>query len=134
MVARAAAGITKEVAVLMNKMQQQLVEFHHDVIPAVDDPKLRATLIMEESTELCEALLEDDAVEIIDGMCDLIYVVLGTAVAYGIDLEPYFDEVHRTNMLKASGPLREDGKRLKPPGWQPPRIDEMLANGVGIVR
>lgn len=118
----------------MNKMQQQLVEFNRDVIPAVDDSKLRATLIMEESTELCEALLRKDQVEIVDGMCDLIYVVLGTAVALGIDLEPYFNEVHRTNMLKAAGPLREDGKRLKPPDWQPPRIKEMLANGVGIMQ
>lgn len=116
----------------MNKMQQQLVEFHRDVIPAVDDPKLRATLIMEESTELCEALLRSDLVEVVDGMCDLIYVVLGTAVAFGIDLEPYFDEVHRTNMLKATGSIREDGKRLKPPDWQPPRIKEMLEAKVGI--
>lgn len=115
----------------MNKMQQQLVEFHTKVIPAVDDPKLRATLIMEESTELCEALLRHDLTEVVDGMCDLIYVVLGTAVSLGIDLEPYFDEVHRTNMLKANGPLREDGKRLKPPNWVGPRIKEMLAEGVG---
>lgn len=117
----------------MNKMQQQLTEFHDKVIPAVRDPKLRCNLILEEAHELCEALLEDDAVDIIDGLCDLIYVTLGTAVAYGIDLEPYFDEVHRTNMLKANGPIREDGKKLKPPNWQPPRIDEMLASGVGVL-
>jgi predicted HAD superfamily Cof-like phosphohydrolase len=59
--------------------------------------------------------------EAIDAMCDIIVVVHNTANAMGLDLEPFFDEVHRTNMQKAEGPLREDGKRLKPP-----RILEML--------
>jgi len=44
----------------------------------------------------------------------------------GIDLRPFFREVHRTNMNKLSGPVREDGKKLKPPDWKPPRIVEML--------
>jgi hypothetical protein len=50
----------------------------------------------------------------------------GTAVEFGIDIQPFFDEVHRTNMLKVGGTTREDGKTLKPPGWEPPRIREML--------
>lgn len=45
----------------------------------------------------------------------------------GVDLRPFFKEVHRTNMLKTSGPIREDGKRMKPPGWKPPRLAEMYA-------
>lgn len=44
----------------------------------------------------------------------------------GIDLRPYFLEVHRTNMHKLNGPRREDGKQLKPKGWTPPRIKYML--------
>lgn len=115
-------------------MQQQLVEFHTAVaatngmgqIPAIRGLDLRANLIEEEARETVEAIRRGDLVEAIDGMCDVLYVVFGTAVSFGIDLEPFFDEVHRTNMLKASGPVREDGKRLKPPGWQPPRIKEML--------
>ncbi len=42
-----------------------------------------------------------------------------------LDLGPFFREVHRTNMLKLTGPKREDGKQLKPEGWEPPRIKEM---------
>ncbi len=45
--------------------------------------------------------------------------------ALGVDLRPFFREVHRTNMHKLTGPKREDGKQLKPPGWKPPRIAAM---------
>lgn len=49
-----------------------------------------------------------------------------TARWYGIDLGPLWDEVHRTNMAKVGGKTRADGKILKPDGWQPPRIQELL--------
>lgn len=64
--------------------------------------------------------------QVIDAMCDLIVVVHNTSNAMGIDLEPFFDEVHRTNMAKVGGPKRSDGKALKPKDWKPPRILEML--------
>jgi predicted HAD superfamily Cof-like phosphohydrolase len=44
----------------------------------------------------------------------------------GVDLYPFYQEVHKTNMAKLGGPKRADGKQLKPPGWSPPRIEEML--------
>lgn len=47
------------------------------------------------------------------------------ALALGVDLRPFFLEVHRTNMHKLTGPKREDGKQLKPEGWKPPRIRAM---------
>lgn len=113
---------------------QKLVEEFHRAMaqpvgttPLLRDIDLRAQLIEEEVGELVTALFEDNLVEAIDASCDLIYVVLGTMVAAGVDLDPFFREVHRTNMAKASGPVRPDGKRLKPAGWTPPRIAEMLA-------
>jgi len=66
--------------------------------------------------------------EVIDGICDTIVVLHNTSNAMGVDIEPFFDEVHRANMTKADGPLRADGKRLKPPDFQPPRIEQMLRN------
>lgn len=51
---------------------------------------------------------------------------LFAAIDLGIDIKPLFEEVHRTNMLKVGGPTRADGKILKPEGWQPPRIRELL--------
>jgi predicted HAD superfamily Cof-like phosphohydrolase len=67
-----------------------------------------------------------DLAEAIDGLCDLIFVCLGAAVTWGIDLEPFWQEVVRSNMAKVGGPVREDGKRLKPEGWTPPDIEGIL--------
>jgi predicted HAD superfamily Cof-like phosphohydrolase len=47
------------------------------------------------------------------------------AEGLGVDLSPFFEEVHRTNMHKLTGPKRDDGKQLKPADWKPPRIEEM---------
>ena len=63
---------------------------------------------------------EPNLEEFVDGMCDLIYVVAGSAVAAGVDLSDHFDEVHRANMQKLDGPKRADGKQLKPEGWTKP--------------
>ncbi len=64
--------------------------------------------------------------EVIDAIVDIEFVIHNTANAMGIDTEPFFQEVMRSNMEKAGGPTREDGKKLKPKGWKPPRIKEML--------
>lgn len=43
-----------------------------------------------------------------------------------MDLDPLWQDVHRANMAKTTGPVRADGKRLKPEGWQPPDIAGVL--------
>lgn len=93
--------------------------------PAIRDGELRVRLLEEECAETVEAIEAGDLVKAIDGLCDLIYVALGTAVTFGIPLADFFDEVHRTNMLKVG---IVDGKGIKPDGWQQPRIKELLAN------
>jgi len=115
---------------------EDIVEFHKEVmrdnfkttpqIPPLKFWELRHKLVKEEMMETLDAILNNDLVEIADGICDSIVVLLGTAVTYGMDIRPIWDEVHRTNMAKKDGILREDGKRLKPEGWQPPRIKELL--------
>jgi predicted HAD superfamily Cof-like phosphohydrolase len=53
------------------------------------------------------------------------------ALEFGIPLEKVWTEVHKSNMAKAD-PLkggviyREDGKVLKPEGWQKPDIAGVL--------
>ena len=64
--------------------------------------------------------------EIADGICDSIYVLLGAALELGINITPLWDEVQRTNMAKEGGAIREDGKILKPEGWKPPVISRLL--------
>lgn len=87
---------------------------------------LRLALIREEFEELQEACERGDMVGIADALADLDYVIEGMRQELGINGEPIAAEVHRTNMAKEGGPTRSDGKILKPPGWEPPRIREEL--------
>lgn len=113
--------------------QQDVADFHLALeipigkIPAIRRPELRAELLREECEETINAILDGNLVEAIDGLCDVIVVAYGAAVEFGVDLAPFWDEVHRTNMLKQDGPVREDGKRLKPDGWVKPDIAGILA-------
>jgi predicted HAD superfamily Cof-like phosphohydrolase len=93
---------------------------------AVRESALRSDLIREEADETCKALSRGDLVEVADGLCDLVYVSLGTAVACGFDLAPLFREVHRTNMAKRPGLKNAAGKLMKPAGWKPPEIATLL--------
>lgn len=111
-------------------------------VPGLRNEDLNADLILEEARETAESitgrrvvfLFDDDApptrprslVGAIDGLCDLLATVYGAAVTFGVDLAPFWEEVHRTNLAKAGGPKRADGKRLKPEGWEPPDIEGVL--------
>lgn len=121
----------------MNKYQRDVHQFHYACgipIGESEDPKLleknrmklRKELIKEEGKELRNAYEDGDMVEIIDGSVDSIVVILGGLVEMGIDLDPFWDEVHRTNMAKKDGPMRPDGKQLKPEGWTPPDLAGVL--------
>lgn len=89
--------------------------------------QLCVKLIKEEVGELMVAIEEDNWPEIIDGAADSIFVILYLMAKTGIDLGPYWDEVCRTNLAKAGGPKDPaTGKQLKPPGWKPPAIEQML--------
>lgn len=105
--------------------------------------RLRESLIAEESRETVDSLAiirwaiergvpfdERDVAEIADGLADTIFVCIGTAIRLGIDLPEVWDRVCDAN-LKKFGPgsrVREDGKRLKPPGWQPPDVVGVIKN------
>lgn len=87
---------------------------------------LRIRLMQEELTETIVAMTLGDIPAVADGLADLIYVALGTAITYGIDLREVWEEVHAANMRKEGGAVREDGKILKPEGWVPPNIKDVL--------
>lgn len=62
----------------------------------------------------------------VDALADLEYVILGSGVELGVDLDPVFREVDRSNKTKSGGGVREDGKLLKGPDYEPPRVLELL--------
>jgi predicted HAD superfamily Cof-like phosphohydrolase len=128
--------MTTNKELLMADEQAMVEDFHRafDIIlnpfPTVVDERtreLRVRLIQEEFDELKEAIAAEDLPSIAKEMADLLYVVYGTAVSYGIDMEPVFREVHRSNISKVGGHKREDGKWVKPATYSPARIEPILA-------
>ena len=52
-------------------------------------------------------------IKIADALADLLYFIYGTAVAYGIDMESVFLEIHRSNMTKIRPAGGGDKKAVK---------------------
>ncbi len=115
--------------------EQQMVREFHDKfgvptpdVPTVPPPHragLRIALIAEELEELRDAIVRSgpiDMVGVADALGDLLYVVHGAALEFGIDIRPVFREIHASNLRKEGGATRGDGKILKPAGWVGPDI------------
>jgi len=97
--------------------------------PDRDERVLRMRLLREEFEEYNQGEYNNDLENIAKELADIIYIVCGTAVSYGIPLDRVFDEVHRSNMAKLvdGKPVRrDDGKILKPEGWTPPDVKKIL--------
>ena len=96
-------------------------------LPSAEVQKLRMKLIREETAELQIAFIQNDLVEVADALADLLYVTYGAAVACGIDIEPIFDEVHKSNMTKfIDGHKEPGGKWIKGPSYVPPQLEPIL--------
>lgn len=96
--------------------------------------RLRTSLHAEEMDEIEDAMIDGtDLVPIADAICDLIYVLCGTAVSFGIPLDECFAEVQRSNMSKLGDDgkpiVREDGKILKGPNFMPPDLRSIIYGG-----
>lgn len=122
-------------------------------VPSDERVRLRLRLIAEEFFEALEACsseavaytstskefvdyaianmaLNVDLPAFVDALADIDYVVEGARLEFGVDGEPVGALVHAANMTKAGGPVRADGKRLKPPGFVPPDVaGELLRQG-----
>lgn len=82
--------------------------------PEYDVRDLRCQLIEEENLELEEA--EHNIVSAFDAILDLLYVVLGSGIAYGISEEQIakgLAEVHRSNMTKFWSMMEIDSEHFK---------------------
>jgi predicted HAD superfamily Cof-like phosphohydrolase len=81
-----------------------------------------AEMVNDELQELREAT---DLAEQADALVDAIYYICDTAVRHGMNLDRVFEVVHGANMAKVvDGRVirRDDGKILKPEGWQDPAL------------
>lgn len=103
--------------------------------------KLREKLMAEENSEYLEACESKDLIGVLDAICDMQYILLGTVIAHGLEdvFIDAFNEVHRSNMSKldldgrpvingkqvfdVSKPM---GKILKSSLYSPPNIEKFL--------
>lgn len=122
------SGMLKE---FHKKFNHHIEEHPTSVVP--DNVfELRVKLMREELNETIAAMVDENLVEIADGLADLLYVVFGTAISYGIPIDEIFTEVHRSNMTKSM--LKDEksikGKTLKGENWEPPRIHDILKHHI----
>ncbi len=86
----------------------------------------RTHLLVEELGEALIALAEGDEVAFFDGLCDLLYVTLGTGVAMDLPLEEGFHEVHESNMSKPLPTAADPRMRHREPGYFKPGLEHVL--------
>ena len=122
---------------------QKVRKFHEKMELAVDQPfskellEFRMKLIFEEVQELAEAgfqlegnidqgetyvLMQDFLKE----LCDVVYVLKGTAVSFGLNFDKAYNLVHKSNMSKLPIVKCEHGKLLKGKNYKPPVLEECV--------
>ena len=122
---------------------QKVRKFHEKMELAVDQPfskellEFRMKLIFEEVKELAEAgfqlegnidqgetyvLIQDFLKE----LCDVVYVLKGTAVSFGLNFDKAYNLVHKSNMSKLPVVKCEHGKVLKGKNYKPPVLEECV--------
>lgn len=122
----------------MNKVLQDQRQFMTACGQTVDTYNhdqfhLYKRLIGEEVSELIHAIQKSDRTEQLDALIDILVVTAGAIHSLGVDGESAWDEVMRTNFAKVDPVTglvkrREDGKILKPDGWQPPKLAQFVKN------
>ncbi len=118
-------------------------EFHKKMELAIDQPfskellEFRMKLILEEVQELAEAGIELESnldleerhvlmQDFLKEMCDIVYVIKGTAVSFGMDFDKAYNLVHKSNMSKYPFTKCEHGKVLKGKNYKPPVLEECV--------
>lgn len=131
------------VANFMNKHGQPMRT--RPEIPTSDELMLRGKLIAEEAQETVDWIAkcvssrsihdnykelkseeESLMIGIADGLADLLYVVFGTALSFGIPIESVFAEVHRSNMTKEKLGHTNLGEKVPKGKFSKPQIGVIL--------
>lgn len=135
-------GLIKALSERLDMRQQPLSVFHDqaffmracgqtttEINPA--QAEMYRALIEEEMRELKVAEVQENEVEEFDAVLDLIVVLIGYGLSRGWPMLAGWEEVMRSNMAKIDPKTglvtkRADGKILKPEGWTPPDLAEVL--------
>jgi predicted HAD superfamily Cof-like phosphohydrolase len=107
----------------MNRYLEMVNEFHDTFkapvlkepqIPSKDRCDLRVKLIQEELDEMKEAIKNNDIIEISDSLGDLMVVLCGSILEFGMGekFNDIFTEIHRSNMSKACNSIQESIETL----------------------
>ena len=94
-----------------------------------DQTQLYMNLIEEEFNETLNAFIEDDLVEVADGLADMVWVIMGMCNSAGIDFDKIWKEVKSSNMSKfVEGKFikNDAGKIMKPETYFKPDIKKAL--------
>lgn len=96
----------------MNKPLNDVIEFHKTyqvpiletpTLPALERQNLRISLIQEELEEIKTAFEHRDMIELVDGLVDLLYVVNGMLLEFGLHNklmnEGYWDDIEVTKSI-----------------------------------
>lgn len=134
----------------MQELIEKVMEFNKSFdIPSKSFPslvdektyKLREKLMAEENSEYLEACESKDLTGVLDALCDMQYILLGTVLSHGLEdvFVEAFNEVHRSNMSKLDSdglPIingnqvfdvsRPMGKILKSSLYSPPNLSQFL--------
>lgn len=126
---------------------QMVRQFHEAFgVPAYDTPRipdearlrLRRELIEEEWWEIYDEIMKCNGDNgsipaVAKELADMVVVIYGTALEFGINLDAVLEEVHRSNLSKLDDngrPIfREDGKVLKGKNYFEPNIAAVLGMG-----
>ncbi len=95
-------------------------------VPSLQKREMWHNFIMEELSETFEALDSGNVVDAADGIGDTLVVIIGLAMSCGIQIQPIWDEIYRSNMTKKGGNIREDGKFMKPLSYEKPNLKPIL--------
>jgi predicted HAD superfamily Cof-like phosphohydrolase len=119
------SNVFRDQAKFMNACGQTVGERNQDQFD------LYLKLIQEEVSELQTAVDQNDRVEQLDALIDIMVVTVGAVQSLGVDAEGAWKEVMSTNFAKIDKQTgrvrkREDGKVLKPLGWEPPDLKPFL--------
>ena len=102
-----------------------------DQEPGKENYDMYLNLIREEMGELEEAIKENNRIEQLDALIDILVVTLGAIRAGDFKGKSAWKEVMKTNFSKINPETgkvikREDGKVLKPKGWEAPKLKQFI--------